>query len=224
MKGAVCIAVMLVAAPLSAQMTGTLRPIAPASVDGNSRDAAREAMRQFGNCALRKSPGFVAKALQVPLDSPEYDRWIRRVANDECLGTGTMKFSVPTMRGALFEASYILYFATNGPTDFTAVGPIDYVRSYGRTAAALRAAALAQFGDCVARADGANARALVLAPPASGSETAAISALRPRLTGCVEKNVEMNFDRSAFRAAVTEGLYRLTQAATGTTTQTATKE
>jgi hypothetical protein len=210
------IAVLMLSVTAFAQETGTLLPHPPATAEGTGKVEVRNVMRQFARCALSKSPGFVAKLLDAPSGSPDYERWIRRVSDGECLGfTGSLRFNSVDMRGTLFEASYTRFFGHDSPTDFAAVPAIDYPGRYGQpgNATADRAVALAEFADCAARADGSDAKALIISPPGSAAETTAIGGLRSHLARCLEKGRGITFDRSTLRGAIAEGTYRLTQSA-----------
>jgi hypothetical protein len=125
-------------------------------------------------------------------------------------------FSV--MRGALFEAAYDHSFGKSGPVDFQAVPAIDYLSPYQSQKISSDDAnmiALAQFGDCVVRGDGSNARKLLKTEPESAAETATISALTPKFAGCIPSGRTITFSRSVARGAIAEGLYRLSRAAAG---------
>jgi len=121
------------------------------------------------------------------------------------------------MRGALFEAAYDRAFGRSGPTDFKAVPAINYLAPYSAeiSSEAANTIALAQFGDCVSRADGSNARKLMATSPESTAELAAISDLAPRFAACIPQGRTISFSRSVARGAIAEGLYRLSRAAAG---------
>jgi hypothetical protein len=65
---------------------------------------------------------------------------------------------------------------------------------------------------CVIRRDPAAARAIVDTRPRSPEERAAFQRLVPNVAPCVPANFEMTFSRSALRALIAAGLYRVAAA------------
>lgn len=219
-------AVALIAAPYAASAqsqagasseTGSLITKRPASAYGSSKTDARRTTRQFGECTLSRSPGAVAKLLAEPVDGPNYVKLMKSVVTDDCLGDGELSFSYSLLRASLFQASYDREFGRAGPIDFTAVPPVDYRGRYPKTLTdeSANAIALAQFGDCVGRSDGVNARALLLSLAGTKGEDAAVSALLPKLAPCVPPGRKITFSRSVLRGAIAEGMYRLSRAKSG---------
>jgi len=73
--------------------------------------------------------------------------------------------------------------------------------------------AIAQFGECVARANPAAVPALADSAVGSESELAAIKSFGPQMPGCLPKGVKLELDRSTLRGAITLAYYRLAMAA-----------
>lgn len=73
--------------------------------------------------------------------------------------------------------------------------------------------AIAQFGDCVARANPAAVPALAASQVASESELAALKAFSPQMPACLPRGVKLELDRSSLRGAITLAYYRLATAA-----------
>ena len=198
-----------------AQETGTLITKRPATVDGTSKAATRRTMQQFAVCTMSRSSGRVEVALNAPL-GPAYSRLMSDLADAECLGgDAVLRIPPDVLRGTLFEAAYDKKFGRSGPTDFAAVPPINYLAGYSEALSSdyANTIALAQFGDCVARADGVNARKMMTTDPEMAAESAVIAALAPKFAACIPQGRTIRFSRSVARGAIAEGLYRLSRAA-----------
>ena len=205
---AAAIALPLIA---SAQEMGTLLTHRPASVNGTTKIDARRTMREFGTCSVARAPGSAERFVGLPVDSPDAARFLPSVASPDCLGDGELHIPRPIIRGSLFEALYVRRFHRSGPVTFAGAAPIDYAAGYSPpySPAAANAIGMGQLGDCVVRADGEDAKTLILAIPATAEEDGAIAGLTAHLGPCVVKGQRITFSRSIIRAAIAEGLYRL---------------
>lgn len=194
--------------------TGTLINRRPASVHGTSKRDARNTTRQFGQCVVQRSPVASLKLVNAAYGGPEYQNLIKNVYAEECLGGGELTMPQKLARSAVFEGLYLERFGRNGPVDFSKSAPIDYAAAYTSPVheAAGEIVALGRFGDCVARADGVNAKAFILSMPETSAEGQAIAALKPKLGPCVPNGLKITFSRSVLRGAIAEGLYRLSVA------------
>jgi hypothetical protein len=194
-----------------AQESGTLITHRPAGMNGTSRKDTRTTMRDFGRCVVAHSPGTVEKIITLHVDTPEYDRMLSSAGIEDCLGEGELRIPPSIMRGSLFEASYIRHFGRSGPTDFSAVKPIDYFSGYPEKVApeVQSIIAMSQFGDCVVRADAADAKALIISAPETPDETTMFAALAPVFGPCVAQGQKVVFSKTVLRGALAEGLYRL---------------
>lgn len=213
-------ALVLTPAELCAQAsgsmeTGSLITNRPAGGLGTGRKDARLISREFAACSVRRGRAIAERYLAAPIGSANHMRLQRRVLVDDCLGAGELTLPVQVIRGALFEQLYLLDYRTAPAHDLAAVAAIDYSAGYSSpvTPQAGNGIALAQFGDCVARADTDNARHFLINFPDSGGETAAVRALMPRLGACIPAGLKITFSRSVLRAAIAEGVYRLVRAA-----------
>lgn len=205
------LALICAAAPALAQETGTLITRRPASVEFDTREGARNTMRQFGDCTVARSRISAKRLIDSPADSPEYERRVKFITKEECLGAGTLVFPFTVLRGALFEALYRNEFGRSGPADFAATPAFDYRGGYSGALSPLAAStvAIGRFGDCVARADGAAARDMLLSQPETTDEKAALKRIKPKLSGCVVQGQTTKFSPSMLRSAIAEGMYRL---------------
>ena len=216
-----------VASHAMAQETGSLITHNAAQYKGRGKGDARGVMLDFGSCLVSRSPGRVAKMLSLAADSAEYRKMGNAIfdrSDDECLssggvdgdGIGQLYFSSGLLRGALFNAIYLREFGRSGPADFSGVADTGYVVRYSApmSTQAIAAIALEKYGECIAQADGANAKALILSGAGSADESAAFAALNPRFGTCLTKGNKIAFSKGMLRGVVAEGLYWLTRAAT----------
>lgn len=209
-------------AKLSAQAsgsmeTGSLITNHPAGGYGTIGKDARLISRRFVECTLRRGRRSAELYLAAPIGSADQARLQRQVLVDDCLGAGELSLPTDVIRGALFEQLYLLEYRAAPPTDLSTVPAIDYTVGYSAplTARAINGIALAQFDDCVARADAGHARDLLISLPDSTGETAAVGGLMSHLARCIPQGRTIHFSRSVLRAAIAEGLYRLERAARG---------
>lgn len=195
--------------------TGSLITNRPAGGATTGKKDARSISRHFAACTIRRGRGSAERYLATPVGAPGWERLQHLVLVDECLGTGELRLPFEVIRGALFEQLYLTDYKADPVADLTAVAPIDYAAGYSSPVSVQvgNAIALGQFGDCVARADSAGARNLLTSLPDSSGETAAVHRLMPRLGACIPAGRKITFSKSVLRAAVAEGLYRLTRAA-----------
>ena len=206
------------AAPLAAQSqpggsseTGTLITRPPAVYQGETTADARETVRQFGMCSLRRSPTLSEQLLDVPVDTPQFTKLLNRIAADECLSYGELRIPFQLLRGAIFEAFYSRRFGRDFRADLKSVPSFNYTAGYARPLSedAANTISLAIVADCVVRTDPAPARQMIAARPGSPSEIEAIGLIAAKLPGCVPPKQKLRFSRSVIRAATAEALYRL---------------
>lgn len=208
-----------ICAPAEAQETGTLIQRKAAQIQDRGKNAARLTMESFAECLVSRSRGRVTKFAGMRVDDPGYGKYLRSLfdaAGDACLSGGQLQFNSMVFRGAVFQALYAAEFPTSSaPVDFSALPSSGYRDRYGGDVppAARNAIALEQFGECVARADGAGVRALLGANANSSDETARFNALVPRFSACIPKGETLAFSKIVLKGAVAEGMYWLSKAA-----------
>lgn len=195
--------------------TGSLiRRARPASVDSSA--AAREASRQFAVCSVALKPESAARLMAMPMTAPEWPRLMNRLATDDCIAKGELSLPVVLFRSSLYEAFYAKEFRDTPAGDLKAAAPIDYTAGYSSPLPdeASNIIALAQMGDCVARAETAASHRLLISNPGTTSEAEAFSAIIPRLSGCVPEGQTVRFSKPVVKGAVAEALYRLRKSLT----------
>lgn len=204
-------------APANAQETGTLIQRRAAQIDEGNPNAARLTMEAFGACVVSRSKGRVAKFIDMRVDEPAYQDYLKTMfdrSEDQCLSQGQLRFYNIHFRGALFQALYAQEFKASQP-DLSAVQNSGYRQIYPETLTpeARSTIALEQFGECVARADPQNVRALLRALAGSSQEKALFGALTPRFGACIPKGEKLAFSKIVLKGAIAEGMYRLSKAA-----------
>jgi hypothetical protein len=199
-----------VAAPAAAQSSAALDPAALV--------AARQSLAEFATCLSTSKQDRIARLFDLPVDSPEYRRIAQRLYETEdsaCVSDGSLKYNRVLFSGALFGALYTRDFGYGGPSSFPETLTTRYAERYRapHSADARQAIALEAFGECVARAEPATARQLLLSTPGTAAEQTQFAALAPRFGACVVKDARVEMSKSIVRGAVAEGLYRLSRAA-----------
>lgn len=186
-----------------------LAAVAATPAAGQESQAGQVA-RRLAACLVRSRPAvaqaYVAHGTPA-IENSLYDRMF----NAGCLpNEGSPPLDPRLVRGLIYEALYDRDFARAAPATFENVPRL--VPPDGGTDPALEAALL-RFGECVARADPQASRNLLAARPASPGETAAIAALTPRLSPCMQGGLTITFSAPILRGVVAEALYKLSRAA-----------
>ena len=163
----------------------------------------REVMRQFAQCALSRNQAGAERALAMPIGGAYYQA-INKLAVDECLSSGTIKFKAPAMRGALFAELYRRKYRAADPG--LVAEPVDFAANAGSDGVVQ--AALDTFADCVVRRDPADARAIVLRPIASKEQDKAFAAVYPHLGPCLAQGQQITLNKPTLENAFAEVLYR----------------
>ncbi|WP_264940125.1 hypothetical protein [Sphingomonas caeni] len=131
-----------------------------------------------------------------------------KLANDDCLAAGELRFNTLLFRGGLYTALYRERFGRQmpalpqGPANFSAGAPQPL------DADAAKAIALREFGECVVRADPATAHAIVTVRIGSAEEARLYTVLGPLLGPCVYEGQEVKFSKTVLSGLFAEILYR----------------
>lgn len=219
-QAALILSAVALSAGAHAQETGTLIKHKAAQIDEmRTKAGARLVAEQFGACVVDRSEGRVTKLAFLPIGSREYvDIWESLTEReDPCISNGELTLSSMTLRGAIFQAMYLrkyakkplLPFAPELSTGYRALYPEDV------SGEARMAVALEQFGECVAKADPAAARRLLLANSSSSAESSAIAELSPKFSGCIVAGEKITLSKLIAKGAIAEAMYRLMRAAEG---------
>jgi hypothetical protein len=194
--------------PARAQLTGPYAP-APAQVNGAARTAdvrARQATNDYAVCLVKREHRGVERALAMPAGAASY-RALGRLADGECLYNAELRMPNVILRGAAFRALYLRSFARRPGK---AAVKIDYIADAGSDQQALLHAGLLAYGSCIARANPAASRALVIATAGMPAESAAIDALRKDLADCLPGGMTTKLGKAVLQGMMAEVLYRET--------------
>jgi hypothetical protein len=191
--------------------TGSLIRRDPAQIRGETAFAARMTLKEFGTCTVGRSAKAALAVVDLPYGTSAFDKAINRLADVECLSSGTLIIPPYLMRGALFEALYLREFGRNANPNVKSAPSYDYMAGYDRPVEpdAANTIALAIVGDCVTRTVPLASHQLLTSIPGSQLESDSIAAVAKELPGCVPPRQTFRFQRSIIRAAVAEALYRL---------------
>lgn len=219
LRFALLISAAFVAAPSAlAQETGTLIRHRVAQMPGRGPAAARVTMEGFAACVVDRSQGRARKFIDLPVGSPEYKSLLKSMfdPSDECMADGHLKLSENLLRGGIFVALFQHDYKSKAIDAFPDDLNSGYLQLYGDTvpSSAYSVVALEQFGECVARANPALSRSLVLSYPASRQENEAVQVLMPKLSACIPDGEKIELSKATVKGAIAEGLLRLTRAAT----------
>lgn len=195
----------------------------PLSEGGEGSDplpelAARREFARWVACTMRGSVTKVKSMVAAFPSSDLEEERARIFATGDCLSAGgQIRLRPASLRGVSFEYLYRRSYIARGPTDFTAVPPIDYTTGEGVETARnrLAAAALRSVFDCAVRGDPANARAFVLSIVGDPSETSALRALLPALQRCLANGASFDINVMMAKGMTAEVLYRLSERASG---------
>ncbi len=181
---------------------------------------ARQSVADFAKCLSTSKAERVNELVRLPVDSAQYRRVAQRLyetADDMCVVDGSLRYNAVLFAGALYDALYTRDFGFGGPGTFPEGVNTRYADRYRApySVDARQAIAIEQFGECVARAEPAASRLLLLSAPGSSEEGVQLASLKPRLAACVVNGKTVEMSKGVVRGAVAEGMYRLSHATTG---------
>ncbi len=175
---------------------------------GTEGDQALIVMRQFARCTYAHNASGVAQAVML---EPGLDgEALNRLAIDDCLQYGTMKFSPALFRGALFGELYRRR-SKGGGKPWTLP-----VEAFSVSALPTQAAShpvrtnffMLYLADCVHKVAPAEVEAVVSQPAASPAQKRAFSTVIPLLGPCVFEGMTLKLNRMTLEHAFAEYLYR----------------
>jgi len=186
-------------------------------------DVRRKVAQRFGEC-LARIPGLHGKAITFLLSGKRSDGV--KLADTDCFGKGleaggldsvNASFPVHVMRSMVADGLVRVEFHSHGPTDFSAVAPLDHPpKDEDETVPAAKERTIAdKLGECAARVSPEGIRQLALAEAASKQELAQIHQLVPTFAQCLPPGVQLSFSAGVLRDSSVLGYARLafTQAA-----------
>lgn len=181
---------------------------------------ARQSLAEFAKCLSISKAERVNELVRLPIDSAQYRRIAQRLyetADDMCVGDGSLRYNAVLFAGAIYDALYTRDFGYGGPQSFPDSVNTRYADRYRApySADARQAIAIEQFGECVARAEPAESRQLLLAGLGTAAEEQQFAALKPRFQACVISGKTVEMSKAVIRGAIAEGMYRLSSGEVG---------
>lgn len=208
----------------------------PATAAAPAPETVRVVLAAYGTCIVKRE-GELARKLVLSgefLDRryPNGDRLVQ----GECLQKNAMRLRMDNaaLKGAMAQALFDRDTASLTLTTFDGTPTLTYaepwpVKATDRNGEDLRPEQVerrqkafdlkrgevlrARLGECVVRASGAAARAVLVTPINTPAELEALKAIAPALSGCLPKGETIGFDRMTLRGALATGYYRLATAA-----------
>lgn len=173
----------------------------------NSSNAA-QVLQTFARCFARQRERATEAIVQLPYMSQEQETQLRRILStyEDCLGDNEVSLRFPTqlLVGGMAEHFIVRRY---GRVDISSLAPMSD-EAVAASAFAGRNA-YETLSLCVIRRDPAAARALIATGPRTPDEQAAFSRIIPNLAPCVPADFQMTFSRSALRALIATGIYRV---------------
>jgi hypothetical protein len=197
-------------------------------------------MADYAKCVVAHHPAQASEALLRNVDNTAILRDYKSLIDGRCLVEKThtsakMSFAGDLYRYALADALVAREFSNVAAQDMSnvprlvnrplpvpppALTPASSKAERRHYAEALRKydeargfQVLAAFGECVARLNPVNARALILTKPTSRDEDSQFNLLKPTLAQCLPEGATVEFGKIALRGTIAVNYYRLAHAA-----------
>ena len=151
-------------------------------------------MNRYAECVVKKRTSAVRRALSNATYQ-EVNHELAKLANNDCILTGELRMDETLFRGAVYRALYKRDFGADAALPASSV--------------TLTAASdpVLVFGNCVATLDPVEARAFVLAQPATSVERDAVAKLGASFSQCLAPGNEGRFSKTVLQGALAEALY-----------------
>ncbi len=204
-----------------------------------STKETRQLMRNYGACIVNRQQKRASEAILADVGNPELMQRYSRLVDGYCLPTRPgirlqARFQGDQLQYALADALVKKELWNVPAPAFAAVPPLFHrdpgpepsrlgpngkplsARRYEAAVAGHQAAQafrfLSLFGECVARADPAASRALLLAEPGTPQEQAQFAALATPFGICMPEGRTLAFGKVALRGTIAINYYRLAKA------------
>jgi hypothetical protein len=168
---------------------------------GTSDELSVLALHNYSACAVKRTPEGAARLLDLDEKGAAYKAELARFAkgHNYCMNNGRIAFGGLLFQGALAEALVAQRYAGR---------PLASAASAASTLPKARSEPEA-IGLCLVRKRPDAATALLQSQPASEAEHAALNQTVNVLPACVVSGMTMKMNRSAVRAMMALGAYRL---------------
>ncbi len=167
-------------------------------VPEQSDPLALEALSNFAQCAVKRSPDGAAQLLDQPFDSSDYKAKLRKFAkgHDYCAPGSRLGFSGLPFAGDLAEALIKQRFGS-ASLAVAAAGAVPADQN-----------PMESIGICVLRLRPDAVKDLLSSVPASAEELDALQRTGDILQSCIPKRMTMQLNKPAVRAIYALGAYR----------------
>jgi len=194
----------------------------PIRADSQEEVLVRRILSRYARCLVKSDPRGVQSALLADPNSGQFERW-RGQLHGECLTVPREGYHVypddAQLRFVLADDLIRQTKANVRASDLASLPPLPHPSASGRPGGKVKnvsvdpfLAFLSPLGECIVRAQPANAAALLQTKPSTAAETASTDALLRGVSPCTGGR-RLTIDTATFRGAVALGYFRLAKAA-----------
>jgi len=206
----------------------------PAAGREQSLAEARDVMRDFAACAVKKAPDRAAAVVLDDLDNRTILSRHGRLVDGNCLkGNSELRMPGDYLRFAIAEALIAAQLPAVPLNDLSKVAPLTH-REHDATEFApkpgkkykekelaeleegrlkdLGEVIISKYGECVVRVDPANSRLMLAAAPSSKEEETVFATLVPALSDCLAAGQQLKMQKAMVRGTIAVNYYRLAKA------------
>jgi hypothetical protein len=209
---------VLAASPALAQNRESRSPSTnPGSFGGVSSGMdGQRILNGFADCAVVKHRPLVERYLAEPPESRGASFRAKRLEGTPCNTSLLLLAADNQIRGALYEALFLVDFRAAPPMELRNAPPMAYgAPAAGASDWARTSSALLKYSDCIVRNDGAGVRAILSAEVGTAREVEAFRAVGASFSRCLAEGQQIKFSRPLLRGFLAEALYRLSFLAAG---------
>ena len=177
----------------------------------NKGSDGQRVLNRFADCLVAGNRPRVEAYLATVPGSRKAQELVNGMKGGLCNNSIHLFADDRLIRGALYEALFLVDFRDSAVVGISEASPIEYTveaRRGNKEEAALHKGLLA-LADCVTRQDPAGVRELLLAEVGTAREAKAFGALKPSFGPCLYSDQSIEFSRASLRSFLAETLYRL---------------
>jgi len=180
------------------------RDSAEINAEGKLKESdARTVMDVYAACVVKHRYLRVKKALKLAPGGQDQRKSLTDVSTNECLDSGTLGFSAPLLRGALYKALVRRELAVTPVT--VPAEPLHFTAS---DEWALGEVAKLTFAQCLYRREPGLVHDLLFTQASSAAERAVLGRITPLLQACVEPTNQLAFTKAELVGLLAEVYYR----------------
>lgn len=212
-------------AAVAQQDSGTMPGESGTRLGSRERNPAAEYGVRFARCLAnykrRQAVAWLATAPGTPASAATYEALVPHRDN-RCVSIGSvtvggasLNMTPRILRGHLAQALYLNRFSDGPPAmpDAAREIPADAYIARVTGAADRESEIIRVFGECMATRHAVAVDGLLRTDVETDEESAALAALTPEMGPCLWNGQSIAFSRESLRAALADGLYRMTIAA-----------